>query len=273
MSGRKEKYGEKLEQINSMLDKLLGPEGCPWDKEQTMESLCSYALEEMYELIDAVRNGTVAEQREELGDVLFILLFMAHLQERAGKFNLADVLDENWAKMTGRHPHVFSDARVASKEELIATWEQVKKAEKAKKESRPGVFGSLPVALPALIKAYRIHSKSARNNFTWDTDEDAEMQVEAEWLEFMDAEESGDQEAMEHELGDLLFTVVELGRRKGLKADVALDKTNTRFLRRFAGMEKLAAERGLDFGKLEQAEKDALWDEVKAAEEAGTGAA
>lgn len=258
--------GEALEKINSMLDKLLGPEGCPWDKEQTMESLCSYALEEMYELIDAIRNGTLAEQREELGDVMFILLFMAYLQNRDGRFTLVDVLEENWAKMTGRHPHVFSDVQVTTKDELIATWEQIKKAEKAKKEPRPGVFGSLPVALPSLVKAYRIHSKSARNNFTWDTDEDAEMQVEAEWLEFMDASLSGEPEAMEHELGDLLFTAVELGRRKGLKADVALDKTNTRFLRRFAAMEKLAAERGLDFGSLDQAGKDALWDEVKASE-------
>jgi ATP diphosphatase len=263
---RFERNAAALEKINSMLDRLLGPEGCPWDKEQTVESLCSYALEEMHELVDAARNGTLAEQREELGDVLFILLFMAWLREREGAFTLADVLDENRAKMTGRHPHVFGDARISGKEELFAAWEEIKKAEKAKKESRPGVFGSLPVALPALIKAYRIHSRSSRNNFTWDTDEEAEMQVEAEWLEFMDAARSGDETAMEHELGDLVFTIVELGRRKGLKADVALDKTNTRFLKRFAGMEALAGERGLDFSALDQAAKDALWDEVKAKE-------
>lgn len=263
---RQERNGAALEKINAMLDKLLGPEGCPWDKEQTVESLCSYALEEMHELIDAVRNGTLAEQREELGDVVFIMLFMAWLREKEGAFTLADVLEENWAKMTGRHPHVFGDAQVANKAELIATWEDIKKAEKAKKESRPGVFGSLPVALPSLIKAYRIHSKSSRNKFTWDTDEDAEMQVEAEWLEFMDAAQSGDEAAMEHELGDLIFSIVELGRRHGIKADVALDKTNTRFLRRFAGMEALAKEKGLDFSALDQAAKDALWDEVKAKE-------
>lgn len=266
MSSRAEINGVVLEKINAMLDKLLGPDGCPWDKEQTVDSLTSYALEEMHELIDAIRNGTLADQREELGDVMFILLFMAWMQERAGKFSLADVLEENWAKMTGRHPHVFGEASVKNKEELIATWEEIKKAEKAKKASKPGVFGTLPVDLPGLIKAYRIHSKSSRNNFTWDTDEDAEMQVEAEWLEFMDASATGEPEAMEHELGDLLFTIVELGRRKGLKADVALDKTNTRFLKRFAGMEALAKERGLDFSALDQASKDALWDEIKAAE-------
>lgn len=266
MNDRAGKNGAALERINAMLDALLGPEGCPWDREQTVESLCSYALEEMYELVDAVRNGGAAEQREELGDVIFILLFMAWLRERDGVFGLAEVLEENRAKMTGRHPHVFGGARVAGKDEIVAAWEEIKKAEKAKKDSRPGVFGTLPPALPSLIKAYRIHSKSARNRFTWDTDEDAEMQVEAEWLEFMDAKESGDPEAMEHELGDLIFTIVELGRRHGLKADVALDKTNTRFLRRFAAMEALARERGLDFSALDQAAKDALWDEVKAAE-------
>lgn len=266
MSDRFEKNGQALERLQAMLDKLLGPEGCPWDKEQTAESLCSYALEEMYELVDALRNGTVGDQREELGDVLFILLFMAWLREREGAFSLSDVLEENRGKMIGRHPHVFGEARVANKDELVAAWEEIKKAEKARKESKPGVFGSLPVALPSLLKAYRIHSKSSSNNFTWDTDEDAEMQVEAEWLEFIDAKESGDKEAMEHELGDLIFTIVELGRRNGLKAEVALDKANTRFLRRFAGMEALAAARGLDFSALDQAAKDALWDEVKAKE-------
>lgn len=264
---RVNKNGAALEKLNSMLDRLLGPDGCPWDREQTVESLCPYALEEMYELVDAVRNGTVSEQREELGDVLFIILFMAWLREREGAFSLADVMEENWAKMTGRHPHVFGDAQVANRDELVAVWEEIKKAEKAGKESGPGVFSTLPVGLPGLIKAYRIHSSSSRNKFTWDTDEDAEMQVEAEWLEFMDARESGDQEAMEHELGDLIFTIVELGRRNGIKADVALDKANARFLKRFAGMEALAAGRGLDFSALDQAAKDALWDEVKAKEE------
>ncbi|MDR2050435.1 MAG: nucleoside triphosphate pyrophosphohydrolase [Deltaproteobacteria bacterium] len=255
--------GRALAGVTDMLEKLLGPEGCPWDREQTVESLCAYALEEMYELVDAVRNGSPEEQREEMGDVLFILLFMSRLQDRRGRFTLAEVLEENRAKMIGRHPHVFGNLRVEGREELFSVWEKVKRAEKARKDSPPGLFASLPAALPALLKAYRIHSKSAQYNFTWDTDEDAEMQVEAEWLELIDACRSGDPEALEHELGDLLFSIVELGRRRGVKAETALDKANTRFLRRFSGMESLAAGRGLDFASLSQAEKDALWEEIK----------
>ncbi|MDR2892877.1 MAG: nucleoside triphosphate pyrophosphohydrolase [Deltaproteobacteria bacterium] len=250
----------------AMLDRLIGPDGCPWDREQTVNTLCDYALEEMYELIEAVRNGSKADRREELGDVLFILLFMSRLEQKDGNFSLADVLDENTHKMTSRHPHVFGEVKIDSQEEIFTNWEKIKQAEKAAKEAKPGVFGSLPVCLPPLLKAYRIHSKSARNQFTWDNDEEAEMQVEAEWLEWMDACLEGDQAAQEHELGDLIFSLVELGRRKGIKAAAALEKTNTRFLRRFAAMEALAIAKGLDFGALDQEAKDALWTEIKAGE-------
>lgn len=258
--------GAALSKIRNMLGVLLGPEGCPWDKEQSLDSLCNYALEEMYELVDAMRNGGPQEQREELGDVFFILLFMAALEEKAGRFSLADVLDENYLKMTSRHPHVFGDKPFTNYEDLSDSWEAIKKAEKAKKASKTGVFGTLPVALPPLIKAYRIHSKSASNHFTWDTDDDALQQVEAEWLEWLDACEHGSQDEQEHEFGDLLFSLVELGRRRGVKAAAALERTNVRYLARFAAMETLAAKRGLDFSALAQDEKDALWTEIKAAE-------
>ncbi|MDR2825976.1 MAG: nucleoside triphosphate pyrophosphohydrolase [Deltaproteobacteria bacterium] len=263
MDNKVEQNALALEKMNTLLDALLGPQGCPWDKEQSVESLCEYALEEMYELIDAVRNGSIAERCEELGDVLFILLFMAKLSERAGQFTLSEALEENRLKMTRRHPHVFGELQVNSQEEIFTNWEKIKQAEKKTKQGRPGVFGSLPVELPSLIKAYRIHSKSARNGFTWDTDEDAEQQVEAEWLEWLDARLEGDKADEEHEFGDLIFSLVELGRRRGLKANESLDKTNTRFLKRFAAMEKLALERGLDFSALSQAEKDQLWVEIK----------
>lgn len=273
MSDRTAENSAALAGLREVLASLLDTEaGCPWDREQTVESLCPYALEEMYELTDAVRGGTAAEQCEELGDVLFVLLFMAFLWEKQGLFTLAAALEQSRAKMIGRHPHVFGKTSFADREEQLSAWEKIKQAEKAGKKAGSGIFASLPVSLPALIKAYRINSKSARHQFTWDTDEDAEMQVEAEWLEFIDAARAGDAEAQEHELGDLLFSIVELGRRKGLKADVALDKANARFLRRFAAMERLAAGRGLDFSALSQAEKDALWTEVKEGElQGGTG--
>lgn len=256
-----------LEGLFSVLDTLLGPDGCPWDREQTADSLCEYLAEETFELIDAIRGGTAADVREELGDVLFILL---HISRLYGKdFSLADALDEDAAKMIRRHPHVFADASCENREELLNTWEAVKKQEKAAKkdsgdgEKKGGVYASLPRSLPPMLKSYRIHSKAARAGFTWDSDEDVEMQAEAEWLELLDVCQGDDTAKQEHELGDLLFTLVELGRRKGLKANAALDKTALRFLRRFAYMEEKAAAEGLDFASLDMDAKNALWDQAK----------
>ena len=251
-----------LARLQDVVAKLVGPDGCPWDREQTPLSLCDYLAEETFELIDAVRRGHVADTREELGDVLFLLLFIARLYER--DFSLDDALDESAAKMIRRHPHVFADKDCKDRETLLRTWEAIKKAEKAEKaEQRTGVFASLPDALPPLLKAYRIHAKAARAEFTWDSDDDVEQQVEAEWLEWLDASASGDADAAEHELGDLLFTLVELGRRKGVKANAALHKTTLRFLARFRYMEDMAAQSGREFAALDMEEKNRLWEEAK----------
>ncbi|MDL2271768.1 nucleoside triphosphate pyrophosphohydrolase [Desulfovibrio sp. OttesenSCG-928-I05] len=257
-----------LEDLFSVIDTLLGPDGCPWDREQTPDSLCDYLAEETFELIDAIRGGSVADVREELGDVLFVLLHLSRLYGE--NFSLADGLNESAAKMIRRHPHVFADASCENREDLLRTWEAVKKQEKAAKSEdadsdgkKGGVFTSLPRSLPPMLKSYRIHSKAARAGFTWDSDEDVEMQAEAEWLELLDVCRGDDTAKQEHELGDLLFTLVELGRRKGLKANAALDKTALRFLRRFAYMEEKAAERGLEFASLDMDVKNELWDEAK----------
>ncbi|SBV96183.1 MazG family protein [uncultured delta proteobacterium] len=258
-----------LARLQDVVATLIGPDGCPWDKEQTPQTLCDYLAEETFELTDAVRRNHASDIREEMGDVLFLLLFIAKLSER--EFSLAEVLDEAAAKMIRRHPHVFSDSACADREALLRTWETIKKAEKAEKaEQRSGVFASLPDALPPLLKAYRINAKAARANFTWDTDEDVETQVEAEWLEWLDAAATGDPDAMEHEFGDLLFTLVEMGRRKGLKANAALHKTTLRFLARFRYMEEKAAESGRDFAALDMEEKNRLWDEAKDLEKGNT---
>ncbi len=252
-----------LERVARVLETLLGPQGCPWDQAQTPESLCEYLLEESYELVDAVRSGRTDHVREELGDVMFILLFFAKLYKSRGDFTLDEALEANAEKMMRRHPHVFADSTFVNREELMQNWERIKRAEK--KDKAAGIFAELPEGLPPLLKAYRLHSKSARANFTWDSDEDAEQQVEAEWLEWLDACAQDDARLKEHELGDLLFSIVELGRRHGIKASAALAKTNARFLRRFAAMEALARQErpDCDFAALSQAEKDALWDRIK----------
>lgn len=264
-----------LDRLSAVIDRLIGPDGCPWDKEQTPNSLSEYLVEECFELVEAIRSGKLADIGEETGDVLFLLLFVTKLTAAKGGADLADVLEQAAAKMIRRHPHVFGDAQVASQSELFAAWERIKREEKAAGstagEPEKGTYSSLPGALPPLTKAYRIHAKAARVGFTWPEDEDVERQVEAEWLEFLDACEQDDAAAVEHEFGDHLFTLVELGRRRGLKAAEALDRANRRFLARFAHMEALARARGLDFAALSLDDKDTLWNEAKEQEAAESG--
>ena len=259
-----------LSQLRDVVEKLIGPDGCPWDREQTPLTLCDYLAEETFELIDAVRRNDVDEVREEMGDVLFLIAFIAKLYEK--EFSLGEALHDSAEKMIRRHPHVFADATCANREQLLQTWETVKKAEKAEKaDKKTGVFASLPDSLPPLLKSYRIHAKAARANFTWDNDTDVEQQTEAEWLELLDALAGNDPDATERELGDLLFTLVELGRRKGIKANAALHKTTLRFLSRFRYMEDVAARDGKEFASLDMEEKNRLWDEAKAREKASAG--
>lgn len=256
-----------LARIQEVIDALLGPGGCPWDQKQTPKSLCDYIIEESFELVSAIRADDADETCEELGDVLFLLLFEIALHERAGKFRLSDVVAMNAAKMIRRHPHVFGDTVVANQEELLRNWERIKRGEKADKAENgepAGAFASLPAGLPPLLKAYRIHAKAARLGFTWDTDSDARGQFDAEWREWEEACASGSQERMEEEFGDALFTLVELGRRRGVKANAALDAANLKFLSRYERMESLARERGLDLLEMGLDDKNRLWDEVKA---------
>lgn len=256
-----------LAALEDVLTALLGPNGCSWDKEQNVDGLCEYLAEETFELIDAARSNDVAHVREEMGDVLFLLLFIS--RRFGDECSLDRVLEEAAAKMVRRHPHVFAEASCENREQLMQMWERVKAEEKAEKSARKsGVFASLPDGLPPLLKAYRVHAKAARAGFTWDEDTDVEQQVEAEWLEWLDASLSGDVGRMEHELGDLMFTLVEMGRRKGVKANAALHKAAARFLARFAFMEEKAREGGVEFAALEMERKNELWEQAKAAEKA-----
>lgn len=252
--------------LRQVVRTLIGPGGCPWDREQTPESLCDYVIEESFELVEAIRAGDKAGAREELGDVMFLLLFIAELYERDGSFSLAQALEDGAAKMVRRHPHVFAETRVDNLGQLFANWERIKREEKAgADEDKPtGLFDSLPKGLPPLLKAYRIHAKAARNGFTWESDADVERQLQAEWREFQEALAAGDEAAKQGEFGDYLFTLVELGRRKGLKANAALDEANRKFLARFAAMEELAAAQGKAVPDMSLDELNSLWERVKA---------
>lgn len=263
IENRTSQNAQSMANVYQVIDKLLEPEGgCPWDKEQNPLSLCEYIVEECHEMVDAIRQEKVAHVVEELGDLLFLLLFTAHKYEEAGAFSLPDALEAAAAKLTRRHPHVFGDAKFEDKADFTKSWEAIKKAEKAGAEKK-GVFASVPEGLPPLTKAYRLHAKAANVGFTWPDDEEVERQVEAEWLELLDAAAEGKEEDIEHELGDIIFTLAEYGRRKGIKAAHATALAGIRFQTRFEAMEALAQTRGLDFNSLSLDDKDELWEEVK----------
>lgn len=259
-------YADNIEELRQVIKRLTAQDGCPWDKVQTPLTLADYVIEESHELVSAIRAGNLDEIREELGDVLFLLLFIADYYEKQDLFSLADVAEHNRRKMIRRHPHVFGEACFENTGEFLKTWEKIKKSEHEEQGKPTGLYASLPDSLPPLVKAYRIHSKAARAGFTWPDDEEVEQQVESEWLEFLDACQKNDPAEESHELGDILFTLVELGRRKGIKANEALDYATRRFLRRYAKMEELAQAMGKDLASMPLDDQDELWNQAKAAE-------
>ena len=263
---------DALVKINEVISTLIAPEtGCEWDREQSPLSLCEYLIEECHELVDAIRQNKPGHACDEMGDLLFLLIFTAKRYAEAGHFSLSDALNAGAAKMTRRHPHIFGSAEFTDRQDFFKAWGEIKKAEKqAAGEDDQGALASVPYGLPPLTKAYRLMSKAKATGFTWDTDDEVERQVESEWLELLDAKASGNLEDQKHELGDMFISLVELGRRMGIKGAEAADQAANRFRTRFEAMEKLAAERGLDFSALPLDDKDDLWNEVKAAEKAAT---
>ncbi|BBD09719.1 nucleoside triphosphate pyrophosphohydrolase [Desulfovibrio ferrophilus] len=265
-------HGEALSELMEVIASLLGPGGCPWDQKQTPQTMTDYVIEEAFELVEAIRadapefgtEATRSEVKEELGDVAFLLLFLATLYEREGSFNLSESLRYSAAKMIRRHPHVFGDLKLKNQEELLSNWEKIKRNENTEDDEAPKrVYGSLPKGLPPMLKAYRINSKAARAGFTWETDDDQAGQLTSEWKEWEEAKASGDQARMEEEFGDYLFTLIEYGRRHGIKANSSLDGANNKFLSRFNQMEDVVRDKGKDIPDLSLDELNKIWDAVK----------
>ncbi len=249
-----------------LLDDLLGENGCRWDKKQTPASLCDHLLGETYELIDAIRSGQLSEIQEEMGDVFFLLFFIATLLHQEQAPDLDSIWQQCVEKMMRRHPHVFGPETVHSQQELHQKWEAVKKQEKidSNKQAKPvNIFDSIPSILPPLLKAYALNSKAAKAGFTWDNNAHQEQALHQEWQEWQKARKGTDFAAKQEEFGDLLFSLVEQGRRHGVKANGALQQANLKFCRRFRDMCALAEKQGLDWEALDLEAKDRLWDEVK----------
>ncbi len=237
--------------------------GCPWDKKQTMDSLRSLSIEEVYELGDAILAGDMAEVKKELGDLLMHIVFYAQIAEEQKLFDISDVLDEICEKLKYRHPHIYGDVQVADEKEVLQNWEQLKLKEKGRKHR---VLEGVPVSLPALVKAYRIQDKARGAGFDWKQKEDVWDKVREEFQEFQLELLHADQEKMENEFGDFLFSIINAARLYGINPENALEKTNCKFIRRFNYIEQCAREQGKELKDMDFEEMEACWQEAKSYE-------
>jgi MazG family protein len=265
----RKRIGKAFEALVALQARLRAPSGCPWDREQTHDSLRTYLVEETYEVLDAIEGGDARKFADELGDLLLQIVFHAELASEAGKFDIADVIEQIYTKMVRRHPHVFGNVQAKTSAQVLRNWEQLKAEERAKNEkpqvAAASILDAVPRSLPALLEAHQLTRRAANVGFDWPDvngifDKLAEETVE---LKELLASRTRDPEKVEEEVGDLLFVGLNLARFLGLDAEIALKKANRKFAGRFREMERLAGARGQTLGGLSAAELDALWNEVK----------
>lgn len=249
---------EALDRLAALVARLR--RDCPWDREQSFDTLKTHLLEETYETLQALDEGEPAAIRDELGDLLFQIFFLARLAEERDWFGMDAVADGITAKMTARHPHVFGDAKAETAQDVKAAWERRKRRQP---EAREDPLGSLPGALPALATAYRQTLRAADLGFDWERDADVVAKIEEEIREWSEASASGDAGAEAHEIGDLLLSVVNLSRRRRIDPEVALRQANRRFRERFAGVARRARESGRDVSDVPMKQLDQYWEETK----------
>jgi tetrapyrrole methylase family protein/MazG family protein len=251
---------EKFQRLVDIMETLRSERGCPWDKEQTRQSLKSFLIEEAYELLEAIDNDEPERIKEELGDLLFQILFHAQIAKERDEFDIYDVIDKITTKMLSRHPHVFGEMDLNSSEEVLQHWDEHKKREGKLKES---LMEGIPDALPALLRAMRVQERASRVGFDWERTEDVFEKVEEEMEEFKKTVREGSREDAEEELGDLLFSLVNLSRFINVNPEEALRRTVSKFVRRFKYIENRAKEEGKDLSSLTLQQMDILWEEAK----------
>jgi MazG family protein len=260
--------GALFERLLDIMRDLRGPSGCPWDREQTPTTLKPYLIEEAYEVLEAIESGEPDALREELGDLLFQVVFHAEVAAERGDFAMSDVLSALVEKMIHRHPHVFGGARVETPRQALAQWEAIKQRE-AETRGRPrSVIDGVPRALPALLRAQRIQSKAARVNFDWPDAQAAWTKVEEEIKEAAAVLRTGDGARFQEELGDVLFSLVNVARLSALDAEDVLQRAIEKFRRRFTTMESELIARGTSIASVSSEELERSWDAAKAQERA-----
>lgn len=294
---------DPFRRLVAIMERLLEPDGCPWDREQNHESLKPYVIEEAYEVCEAIDDNSMGDLKEELGDLALQVVFHAALARKEKEFDIDDVLDGICTKLIRRHPHVFGDVQVDGAGQVLRNWEQIKQQEKEEKAARkaragegttkgtggeeeaeehglaaeenhgvvdeapaPSVLDGVPRAMPALTRATRVQEKAARVGFDWDRIDDVWKKVDEEVRELREASESGHPKKMAEEFGDFLFALVNLGRFLGIHPEEALQGTSNKFIRRFRHIEKRVREGKQDLNDMTLEEMDALWDEAKGLE-------
>ncbi len=246
----------------ALMAKLRSPEGCPWDRKQTPESLKPFLIEECYEVIDALDEASPDKVKEELGDLLFQIIFHARIAEERGQFTVYDVIQNNIEKMTRRHPHVFGDARLNTDQEVLANWEEIKKSEKGYEE-RKSILEGVPKHLPSLLRAHSLQERAARVGFDWSRIDEALPKLDEEMAEFKESLNAKDAAGIEEELGDIFFMLVNISRFLGVNPEDALRKTISKFIQRFRYIEEHAADAGRSLNDMTLDEMEQLWQESK----------
>ncbi|HBQ86095.1 MAG TPA: nucleoside triphosphate pyrophosphohydrolase [Syntrophomonas sp.] len=244
-----------IDELIAIMDRLLGEGGCPWDREQTHNSLARYLIEETYEVLEAINEGDMNKLREELGDLLLQVVFHSALAEREGQFTFDDVARTVANKMVDRHPHVFGDMDLKTSNDVLNNWEQFKK-----KEGKKRLLEGIPEFLPALMRAEKIQEKAARVGFDWPTVDGALEKFQEEVEELSQAETGPE---IEEEMGDVIFALVNIARLRNIEPEQALQASNHKFSRRIEYMEDRLKEKGHEFKDLSLEELDLIWEEAK----------
>ena len=258
--------GTRFVSLLSLMARLRAEGGCPWDREQTRTSLRPYLIEEAYEVVQAIDEGSRDHLVEELGDLLFQVVFHSQLGAEAGEFTMEDILDRVCDKMTRRHPHVFAGSEVADSGEALAQWERIKQ-EEAERDGRSGsVLDGVPASLPALLRAQRLQAKAARVGFDWTGWQGAWTKVREEMSEVQEALAVADDGRVADELGDLLFSIVNVARLRGMDAEDCLRRASEKFTRRFGKVEAEMKAGGRTVTEASTEDLDRAWDAVKAQE-------
>jgi len=256
---------KEFDDLVALMDRLRGEDGCPWDKEQKPQDLRGYLLEEAYEVVEAIDGGRPQPLREELGDLLFQIVFLSRIFAESRHFTIREVIEDITQKMTRRHPHVFADSTAGTTAEVLRQWEEIKRRERSEDpgKAESSALDGVPRSLPALLRAERLGAKAARVGFDWTRPEEVLEKIEEEVSELRQALASEPPERAAEEFGDLLFAMANLARHLGVHAEGALQGANARFTGRFQRVEAELRRRGSDPSKEDAAELERLWERAK----------